>query len=84
MRYGILEDTDGGVMIKLKNPTILFLFLCVVPQQFNVPAAAWAKGKDIEASPSMSPYQCSKLNPEMEMTVRQNFNFRRPTYQSDC
>ncbi|KAG2176181.1 hypothetical protein INT43_005414 [Umbelopsis isabellina] len=54
---------------KIKNlKAFIFVFSNVVPQQFNVPAAAWAKGKDIEASPSMSPYQCSKLNPEMEMT----------------
>ncbi|CAO3663491.1 unnamed protein product [Umbelopsis vinacea] len=39
--------------------------------EFTVPAAAWARVKDIEASPTMSAYQCSKLNPEMEMTVRQ-------------
>lgn len=45
--------------------------LSLVSQQFTVPAAAWARIKEIEGSPTMSPYQCSKLNPEIEMTVRQ-------------
>ena len=45
--------------------------LSPVSQQFTVPAAAWARIKEIEGSPTMSPYQCSKLNPELEMTVRQ-------------
>ncbi|KAM3588704.1 hypothetical protein VKS41_001143 [Umbelopsis sp. WA50703] len=47
--------------------------------ELNVPAAAWTIGKDMEASPSMSPYQCSKLNPEMEMTLLQYDTLPSPT-----
>lgn len=35
-----------------------------------VPAAAWARIRSSDPSPTIAPYQCSKLNPEMEMTVR--------------
>lgn len=35
-------------------------------QQQNVPAASWTKVPDT----TMPLYQCSKLNPEIEMTVR--------------
>ncbi|KAH8553418.1 hypothetical protein BGW37DRAFT_485643, partial [Umbelopsis sp. PMI_123] len=50
--------------------------------EFTVPAAAWARAKDVEASPTMSPYQCSKLNPEIEMTLLQYDALPSPTGQS--
>ncbi|KAI9290148.1 hypothetical protein BC943DRAFT_355968 [Umbelopsis sp. AD052] len=50
--------------------------------EFTVPAAAWARAKEIEGSPTMSPYQCSKLNPEIEMTLLQYDALPSPTNQS--
>lgn len=44
----------------------------------SVPIAAWTK----ITSPSMTPYQCSKLNPELEMTNFQLENLPSPIQQS--
>ncbi|KAG0173450.1 hypothetical protein DFQ28_008401 [Apophysomyces sp. BC1034] len=48
----------------------------------SVPPAAWARLRDIDSSPNMAPYQCSKLNPEMEMTNFQFDNLPSPVQQT--
>ncbi|KAF7732884.1 hypothetical protein EC973_000160 [Apophysomyces ossiformis] len=50
--------------------------------QPSVPAAAWVRLRDIDSSPNMTPYQCSKLNPEMEMTHFQFDNLPSPVQQT--
>ncbi|ORY96462.1 hypothetical protein BCR43DRAFT_514858 [Syncephalastrum racemosum] len=47
-----------------------------------VPAAAWARIRSSDPSPTIAPYQCSKLNPEMEMTNFQFENLPSPVQQS--
>ncbi|KAI9315672.1 hypothetical protein BX666DRAFT_333975 [Dichotomocladium elegans] len=47
-----------------------------------VPAAAWARARENERSPTIAPYHASKLNPEMEMTSFQFDNLPSPIYPS--
>ncbi|KAL0076656.1 hypothetical protein J3Q64DRAFT_1703383 [Phycomyces blakesleeanus] len=37
---------------------------CIAP---SLPPASWVRVRDVDQSPTMAPYQCSKLNPEVEM-----------------
>ncbi|KAI8377619.1 uncharacterized protein BYT42DRAFT_614286 [Radiomyces spectabilis] len=50
-------------------------------QAASVPPAAWVRLRDMDSSPTMVPYQCSKLNPETEMTNFQFENLPSPVQQ---
>ncbi|KAI8993332.1 hypothetical protein BDB01DRAFT_847225 [Pilobolus umbonatus] len=82
------EDTHlADIEMRREQSTTLHLKLSegskdvesVKPSSQSVPIAAWTKVSDY--SPSMA-YQCSKLNPELEMTNFQLENLPSPIQQS--